>query len=84
MLAAHEERLKSTLAKLHHALDEDQMTSITQLGSALEGLSMEGGILEKIRTWPWSTETLTGFLTAIVLPMALFAAQLAIQKWLNL
>ncbi len=84
LIAEHNLRVKSTLVKLDHALDEAGSADLFQLSSALDGLSVEGSILEKIRTWPWSNETLTGFLTAIVLPMVLFAVQLAIQKWLNL
>jgi hypothetical protein len=83
MVAAHDERIKSTLARLHHALDQDQLGNVSQLNDVLDGLDKEGGILGKIRTWPWSTGTLTGFLSAIVLPIVLFFAQLAIQKWLG-
>lgn len=83
LIAGHDLRVKTTLAKLHHALDENQLGDISQLSSALDGLSVESGILEKIRTWPWSIGTLTGFLSTIVLPMALFFVQLAIQNVLG-
>lgn len=83
LIAAHDLRVQSALAKLHHALDENGSGDLDQLSSALDGLSVESGILEKIRTWPWSTQTLTAFLSAIVLPMALFFLQLALRKWLG-
>lgn len=84
LLAALDERIKSALARLHDAMDEHQPADVVQLSSALQGLSIESGILEKIRTWPWSRGTLTGFLSAVVLPLVLFFVQLAIQKWLHL
>ncbi len=84
LMAAHGQRIKSTLARLHNAVDENDLRDVAQLSSVLDGLSIEGNILEKIRTLPWSTGTLTAFITAIVLPMALFFIQLAIQKMLHL
>lgn len=34
-------------------------------------------------TWPWRSGKLTGFLSALVLPILLFVIQLGIQKWLS-
>ena len=83
LVAAHDQRVKSALAKLHNALDKERLEDVYQLSSALDGLTAEAAILDKIRTWPWSAETLAGFLSAIVLPMALFFLQLVLQKWLG-
>ncbi len=84
LLAEHDRRIESALAKLHQSADESDLEKVSQLSGLLDGLSVEGDILEKIRTWPWSVGTLTAFLSAIVLPMVLFFVQFAIQKWLNL
>jgi len=84
LLAEHGQRVKSALARMHRAVDENDLDDVPHLNSVLEGLNNERIILEKIRTWPWRTETLTGFLSVIVLPIILFLMQLAIQKWLNL
>ncbi len=83
LLAEHNQRVSSTLTRLNHSVDENDLSGVRELNSVLEGLNMEGSILEKIRTWPWRTETLTGFLSAIVLPILLFLMQIAIQRWLN-
>ena len=83
LLAEHDQRVASTLARLNHSVDENDLSGVRELNSVLKGLNTEGNILEKIRTWPWRTETLTGFLSAIVLPMLLFLLQIAIQHWLN-
>ncbi len=84
LLTEHGQRVKSTLARLHHSVDENSLDDVAHINSVLEGLNTERNILEKIGTWPWRTETLTGFLSVIVLPIVLFLIQLAIQKWLNL
>jgi len=56
------------------------MGQVTQLKDALLGLTAEHEILDKIPTWPWRSGTLTGFLSAAVLPIVLFMIQLIIQK----
>ncbi len=84
LLAEHDLRVEAALAKLHQSADKNELETVYQLSSLLDGLNVEDGILGKTRTWPWSTGTLTGFITAIVLPMALFFIQLAIQKTLGL
>ena len=48
MIVGHDLRVKSMLAKLHHDLDENDLGDISQLSRALNGLNVEGGILEKI------------------------------------
>lgn len=39
---------------------------------ALANLVIERDTLEKISTWPWGRGTLTGFLTALILPILLW------------
>ncbi len=83
LLAEHELRVESALGQLHQYADDKELGAVSGLHDVLSGLSIEGNILEKLRTWPWSAGTLTGFLSAIVLPMVLFLLQLGIQKWLG-
>ena len=59
-------------------MDENELGDVPQLNSALDGLNTEGNILEKLRTWPWSTETLTGFLAAIVFPIILLLIRMTL------
>jgi hypothetical protein len=83
LLAKLDLRVASTLDRLHHCLDENESGAEEQLYYALTGLQAERDILMGIRTWPWRTATLTGFLSAIGLPIALLLIQIAIQKWLG-
>lgn len=77
------QRLETTLERLHRSLDEDKLKEIDQLNSALVGLRAERAILTKIPTWPWRAGTLTGFLSAVLLPIALFLIQLTLGNWLG-
>jgi hypothetical protein len=45
-------------------------------------LTAERDVLNGLPTWPWLPGTLTGFLSATILPIVLFIIQLAIQKFL--
>ena len=51
-----------------------------QIHLAIAGLDAERAILEKISTWPWRTETLTGFLSATILPIMLLLIQIIIEN----
>jgi hypothetical protein len=82
LLAEADRRLESTLARLHHSLDEAQMTEIDHFDHALAALSAEREALNKIPTLPWRGTTLSAFLSAILLPLALFVLQTISARWL--
>lgn len=83
LLTAHDQRVRATLERLHHGLDENELDKMGQLESALAGLTTEREILSRIPTWPWRAGTLTTFLSAIGLPVVLFLIQLVIERWLG-
>lgn len=83
LLAEHQRRVESTLARLHQSIDQHELSEVGQLNTAITGLNTERTMLEKIPTWPWRTDTLTGFLSATILPIILFLVQNAIRKWLG-
>lgn len=76
-------RVQSAMDKLHHALDKNEKEDIDHFSNALMGMGAEREVLTAIPTWPWRAGTLTGFISAIVLPIVLFLIQFAIQKWLE-
>jgi hypothetical protein len=81
LLAELDQRVKTTLASLHHCLDDDALAEIAQLNSAIVGLNAERDILTKIPTWPWRAGMLTAFLSIVVLPIMLFILQLVLARW---
>jgi len=82
LMAENHHRTESVLERLHQNLDKNEMSEVEALNEAIAGLNAERDILKKISTLPWSMDTLTGFLSAVVLPIALLLIQIAIQKWL--
>lgn len=83
LLAENRQRIEATLAHLHQRIDQNETSEIGKINDALAGLNTEGDILAKISTLPFSTNTLRGFLSAIVLPIVLLLVQIGIQRWLD-
>jgi hypothetical protein len=83
LLAELDRRVESTLARLHRHLDQDEIGALDPINSAMTGLRAEREVLTGIPTWPWRSGTLAGFLSAIVLPLALYLVQLVVEKWLG-
>jgi hypothetical protein len=83
LIAELNRQVESTSARLHRCLDDNDMGPVTQLKDAMLGLTAEREVLNGIPTWPWYSGTLTGFLSATVLPILLFLIQRAIQKFLG-
>jgi hypothetical protein len=82
-LAEHQRRVETMLARLHHGLDQGNLAEIEGINEALAGLDAERKILYDIPTWPWRTATLTGFVSAAILPVILLAIQLIIERWFS-
>lgn len=83
LLAENQARIRSTLVQMHERIDENNLAGVSQVNQVIEGLNAERAILDKIPTLPWRTETLTGFLSATILPIILLIAQILIQNWLS-
>lgn len=68
--------LESTIQALHDDVESgagagDRMDDV---GKTLANLVLERDIVAKLPTWPWSTATLRGFVTSIVLPISVWVA----------
>jgi hypothetical protein len=70
-----DERLRGILTDLNRDVDARDLGRADQLNKTLASLLVQRDLLAKLPTWPWSTATLRSFVTAILLPMALFLAQ---------
>jgi hypothetical protein len=83
LLAENRQRVETTLNRLHEQIDQNKLNEIEHLNNVISGLSAERDTLEKIPTLPWRTETLTGFLSATVLPIILLIIQIIIERWIK-
>jgi hypothetical protein len=70
-----EDRVKLVLAALHGDIDRLDLSRADGLQKTLGSLVQERDILAKLPTWPWSTGTIRGFASALVLPLGIFLLQ---------
>lgn len=77
-----EARLQRVLTETNQAVDGRDFARIDGLNKALASLLQEREILAKLPTWPWSTGTFRGFVSAILLPLGLFLVQQALGRLL--
>ena len=75
-----ERRLEATLGELNRDVDARDVTRADGLNKTLASLVLQRDILAKLPTWPWSTATLRTFVSALLLPMALFLLQQALSR----
>jgi hypothetical protein len=69
--------IERTVGRIHDRVNSDRYDDISGLNTALTALVAERGLLQGISTWPWEVSTLGGFVSSLVLPIALlFVARL--------
>jgi hypothetical protein len=72
---AAEDRLKAILAELARDVDAVDLSRADAVNKTLGSLIQQREVLARLPTWPWSPGTLRGFVSIILLPIALFLAQ---------
>ncbi|MCI0582078.1 MAG: hypothetical protein L0227_04145 [Chloroflexi bacterium] len=75
-------RIRRTIDDAHRSTDAGDFGRADAASRTLAQLVTERDILAKLPTWPWSTATLRSFLSATLLPMAVFAAQQVLVRLL--
>jgi hypothetical protein len=80
---ATEQRIRSLLDDLHRDVDTRDLARADAYNKSLATLLMERDILAKLPTWPWSTATLRGFFSTILLPLTLFVLQQVLSRFLQ-
>ena len=68
-------RIRRTIEDAHQSTDAGDLSRAEAASRTLSQLVMERDILTKLPTWPWSTATLRSFVSATLLPMAVFVGQ---------
>ena len=71
-LAAVNRRLNSALADLDRRADAGDFADADAFNKHLSSLLIQRDVIARVSTWPWQPETVRGFTTALVLPVALW------------
>lgn len=65
-------RHKTVEAELYRRVDAGDLAGIADVTDALNGVRAMADQIDKLPTWPWPPQVLRGFISAIVLPVAIF------------
>lgn len=79
-IAQVEDRLATVYARVHEQVDAGLLDDPQALKHQIDSLSVEMANLKQLSTWPWETSTLTGFLTALVMPILLWILQRILER----
>jgi len=72
-------RIQATAQSIHGRMESGRLQDVDRLNTLLTSLLNEERYVRTIPTWRWDPGTLTGPLTAVFLPLMLFAAQRVIE-----
>ena len=73
-------RIEATIATLHNRVDTGDLKDRGPLKETLDGLVAEQGVIDKLRTWPWRTETVRGLGLAFLLPIIIWVVQRVLER----
>lgn len=74
-------QLEATIQEVLRRADTENPRGTYHLNQLMASLVTTRELLAKIPTWPWETSTLTGFITAFLLPLALRLLNMLLERF---
>jgi hypothetical protein len=65
-------RAQALQEELYRRVDASNLAGVRDVTDALIGIQATGAQIDRLPTWPWPPSVLRGFLSAILLPVAVF------------
>jgi hypothetical protein len=75
-------RIKNTFELVHSEMDAHNYKDIGKLRDVIDSLKKEKDFIGSISSWPWKTSTLTGLLSAIVIPLLIALLSEILSKYI--
>ena len=75
-------RTKNTFELIHSEIDAHDYKDVGKLRDVIDSLKKEKDFIESISSWPWKTSTLTGLLSAIVIPLLIALLSEILSKYI--
>ncbi len=75
-------RIEILVGRVHRAVDADEFQDMENWNRALSTLIIEREVISNFTTWPWERGTVTGFISALVLPIVLWVITRLLEQWL--
>ncbi len=76
-------RIEKTFLSIHAAQDENEYKNILALRSMLSALKDERELIDSVPTWPWRPGTITGLISALLLPTILSLISGVFERFLG-
>lgn len=73
-------RLRATLELLDRRADAVDLADADALNKTLASQVLQREVLARLPTWPWTTGTIRGFASALLIPIVLWAVQRALER----
>jgi hypothetical protein len=83
LLAESDTRIEAVKTDLYRRIDRSELSGAGDFRDALEGLTLVRDLIVRLPTWPWSPQLLGGFVTALLLPIAIWFITRALGSVLN-
>ncbi len=74
-------RVEATITVLQSRIDAGDLAEIGSLKETLDGLMTAQGIINRLRTWPWRTETVSGVGLTFLVPIVTWVAQRVLERF---
>lgn len=79
-----DQRLAAIVQHLYGKVDDLDLHDADSVNKTIASLIATRDLLAKIPTWPWRPETITGFSTALTLPVVVFLIQMFLKNLIGL
>ncbi|HEX8231549.1 MAG TPA: hypothetical protein VF826_19890 [Chloroflexia bacterium] len=73
-------RVEATIIELQSRVDSGDYQGRDALRDTLEGLVSSQSVIDKLRTWPWQTQTISGVGAAFLLPLFIWFVQRLLER----
>ena len=80
LLAEANRRLETMIVRLHQRVDEDVVSDADKVNAQMAAVIAGRALLERMSTWPWNTETMTAFVTTLVLPLLVWLLTRVLER----
>ncbi|NIS80494.1 MAG: hypothetical protein GTO14_09895 [Anaerolineales bacterium] len=84
LLQLTQRRIKKAFEQIEDSFDATDLGAISTLHSAVSALQNQKAFIENIPTWPWQASTLRGFISFLLLPIFIWAAQQILSRLFDL
>ncbi|MDQ3707448.1 MAG: hypothetical protein M3437_19920 [Chloroflexota bacterium] len=73
-------RVEATIIELQSRVDSGDYQGRDALRDTMEGLVASQSVIDKLRTWPWQTQTISGVGAAFLLPLFIWFIQRMLER----